>query len=69
MRGETGEFLILLLKCMLILLFFGIVLPKLMEALLNILINNNINYKNSILVNKLFMHKFQYNMTLFIKWI
>jgi len=69
MRWEIGEFVVLFLKCLFILLFFGIVLPMLMEKILSILIDNNLNYKNSMFVNKLFMHKFHYNMTLFIKWI
>lgn len=49
-RNESIDFIIILLKCFLILLFFGILLPQIFEILLNH-INLNLDYKNAKFVN------------------
>ena len=45
-KGDVIGFIIIVLKCFLILLFFGILLPKILEIVLNN-INYNVNLKNN----------------------
>jgi len=45
-KEEIINFIIIILKCFLILLFFGIILPKIFEILLKS-INYNFNFKNN----------------------
>ncbi len=56
----------LTIKCFIILLIIGIVLPKVVEYLLQNLVNNTKNYKNSIFVCKLVQknYKLVYNYIL-----
>lgn len=51
-KEEVVDFVIILLKCFLILLFFGMILPKILEILLNnmnynLISRNNIRFVNS----------------------
>lgn len=50
---ELWRFIFLTIKCFVILLVIGILLPKAIDCLLQNLIDNTKNYKNSILVYKL----------------
>lgn len=63
---ELWHFIILTVKCFIILLVIGILLPKAIDYLLENLINNTKIYKNSVAVNKLvnINYKFIYNYIL-----
>lgn len=60
---ELWHFVILTIKCFIIIIIIGIFLPKVINYLLQNLINNTKIYKNSIAVNKLvnINHEFIYN--------
>ena len=45
-KEEIVDFIIIVLRCFLILLFFGILLPKIIEILLNGM-NYNLNFRNN----------------------
>lgn len=66
------KFLILLIKCFLILLLFGEYLPSIVEGVLKFYLNKNTTYGNSINVNNIittninFMYIFFYNIRRFI---
>jgi hypothetical protein len=63
---ELLLFVMLTIKCFVILLVIGVFLPKAVEFLLHNLINNTTIYKNSIFVNKLVdkNYKLAYNYIL-----
>lgn len=50
---EFAEFIIVLLKCFLILIFFGLLLPKLLDYILYFFISKPNVYDNSILVHNI----------------
>lgn len=50
---EFGGFIIVLLKCFLILIFFGLLLPKVLDYILYYFISKPNVYDNSILVNNI----------------
>lgn len=50
---ELGDFIIVLLKCFLILIFLGMVLPKVLDYILYYFISKPNIYDNSILVNNI----------------
>lgn len=50
---ELGDFIIVLLKCFLILIFLGMVLPKVLDYILYYFISKPNVYDNSILVNNI----------------
>lgn len=50
---EFGDFIIVLLKCFLILIFFGLLLPKVLDYILYYFISKPNVYDNSILVNNI----------------
>ena len=52
-RKEIWHFIILTIKCFIILLILGVFLPNFMDYLLHNLINDTKIYRNSIFVNKL----------------
>lgn len=63
---EICHFVILIIKCFIILLLMGILLPKAVDFLLHNLINNTEIYKNSVAVYKLvdLNYKLVYNYIL-----
>jgi hypothetical protein len=63
---DLWHFIILTVKCFIILLVMGILLPKAMDYLLENLISNTRIYKNSIVVYKLVdkNYKLVYNYVL-----
>lgn len=50
------DFVILLLKCYLIILTLGLILPKLIDIILRIILNKYINHRNSVFVFNLINH-------------
>lgn len=50
---ELGNFIIVLLKCFFILIFLGLVLPKVLDYILYYFISKPNVYDNSILVNNI----------------
>lgn len=50
---EFGDFIIVLLKCFLILIFFGLLLPKVLDYILYYVISKPNVYDNSILVHNI----------------
>ncbi len=65
MNKQVYEFIITLLKCFFILLFFGFLLPEFLNYFICNFINKNHNYDNSILVHNL-VHK---NINIIINYI
>ncbi len=65
-HNELWHFVILTIKCFIILLVIGILLPKAMDYLLRNLIDNTKIYKNSVAVYELvnINYKFIYNYIL-----
>ena len=63
---DLWHFVILTIKCFVILLVIGILLPSVVEWLLHSLINDTKIYKNSVFVYKLvdINYKFVYNYIL-----
>ena len=50
---ELGDFIIILLKCLLILIFFGLLLPRFLDYILYYYISKPNVYDNSILVHNI----------------
>ena len=50
---EFGDFIIILLKCFFILIFFGLLLPKFLDYILYYFISKPNVYDNSILVHNI----------------
>lgn len=50
---EFGDFIIVLLKCFFILIFFGLLLPKVLDYILYYFISEPNTYDNSILVHNI----------------
>lgn len=55
---ECGDFIIVLLKCFLILIFFGLLLPKVLDYILYYVISKPNVYDNSILVTNIINKNF-----------
>jgi hypothetical protein len=55
---EFGDFIIVLLKCFLILIFFGLLLPRLLDYILYYFISKPNVYDNSILVTNIINKNF-----------
>jgi len=55
---EFGDFIIVLLKCFLILIFFGLLLPRFLDYILYYFISKPNVYDNSILVTNIINKNF-----------
>ena len=52
-NGELWHFIVLTIKCFVVLLVMGIFLPRALDCLLQSLTNNTRNYRHTIFVYKL----------------